>query len=244
LIKGITLVKSLGEAEVVWSRDKGTGFLVLSIIPVKCLSAALYILITTPNIGRIKMAGQEINDIKLSTILKILAFLCGIALIAIGITNFSTFSITDPVEFFLSIYYILFGILVCLSELPFQKILFFFSFLKTFFGKAVFLLFLGTLIFDYAVWWHILVAICLWCVAICYFFLGCACKSKLREPEEKKSAQNDDSKAEEKDSFKGADQGLVPRPQDQGVALQPLSRLVMQPAPLQAPVLPPPPPKD
>jgi hypothetical protein len=185
------------------------------------------------------MAGQEINDIKLSTILKILAFLCGIALIAIGITKFSTFAITDPVDFFLSIYYILFGVLVCFSELPFQKILFFFSFLKTFIGKAVFLLFLGTLIFDNAVWWHILVAICLWCVAICYFALGCACKSKLKEPEDKQSAQNDEGKDEKP---KDADQ--VQSSLDQGVALQPLARLSLQPSPLQAPVLPPPPPKD
>mmetsp|Transcript_25801 Transcript_25801/g.45479 ORF Transcript_25801/g.45479 Transcript_25801/m.45479 type:complete len:194 (-) Transcript_25801:1398-1979(-) len=193
------------------------------------------------------MAGQEIEDVKLSTILKILAFLCGIALMAIGITKFTTFAISDPVDFFLSIYYILFGVLVCFSELPFQKILYFFSFLKTFIGKAIFLLFLGTLVFDNAVWWHVLVAIVMWCVAICYFVLAFACKSKLKNPEEikanKAGKKNDDEGPEEQNSS-----ALKPlsslEPSAAASSLKPLAPLNLQPAPLQVPVLPPPPPKN
>lgn len=187
------------------------------------------------------MAGQEINDVKLSTLLKILAFLCGIALMAIGITKFAMFQISDPVDFFLSIYYILFGILLCLSELPFQRILFFFSFLKTFIGKAIFLLFLGTLIFDTGVWWHILVAIIMWCVAGCYFVLAFACKSKLREPEEVKSSESGGQPKDDADKVNvSSSQPLKLEPEQ---ALQPLSQLELRPSPLQAPVLPPPPPK-
>lgn len=183
------------------------------------------------------MAGQEINDVKLSTLLKILAFLCGIALIAIGITKFTTLQIADPVDFFLSIYYILFGVLVCFSELPFQRILYFFSFLKTFIGKAVFLLFLGTLVFD-TIWWHILVAIVLWGVAICYFILACACKSKLQEPQEKKEGAANEQPNQPNQSSE-ANKPLS----EIAISLKPLSVLELQPSPRQAPVLPPPPPK-
>ena len=53
------------------------------------------------------------NNDRFIYILRIVTFGSGVGLIALGIVKFATFGIGDVRGFFLTIYYILFGILVC-----------------------------------------------------------------------------------------------------------------------------------
>lgn len=130
------------------------------------------------------MAGQEIEDRRLSLILKILVCLCGLGLIGIAIHRFATFEIENPVHFFLAIYYILFGALLVLCEMPINWILRHFSFLGYYIGRGIFLLFLGTLIFDIRFWWYVMIACFMFLTAVIYILLGVACKGKISQQED------------------------------------------------------------
>lgn len=130
------------------------------------------------------MAGQEFEDKRLNLILKILIVICGICLIGIAIHRFATFDIENPVHFFLAIYYILFGVLLVLCEMPINWILKHFSFLGYYLGRGIFLLFLGTLIFDLRIWWYIMIACFMFLTAVIYILLGIACKGKITQQED------------------------------------------------------------
>jgi hypothetical protein len=81
-------------------------------------------------------------------------------------------------DIMLAIYFIIFGILLMLMELPFPKLLVCFNFLAFYLGKAIFLLFLATLTFGW-LWFEILLSIVLFVASACYFVLACTCKDRL-----------------------------------------------------------------
>lgn len=130
------------------------------------------------------MAGQEIEDKRLNLILKILIVVCGICLIGIALHKFVAFDIGNPVDFFLAIYYILFGVLLMLCEMPFNWIIKHFSFLGYYIGRGIFLLFLGTLIFDVRIWWYIMIACFMFLTAVIYILIGTTCKANITQQEE------------------------------------------------------------
>jgi hypothetical protein len=115
------------------------------------------------------------NDDRLVYILRFLTFGCGVALIALGIVSFITLSLGDIRAFFLRIYYILFGILVCLTEMPCKRLLSFFNFLHYNIGKALFLLFLATITFTWSTVYYLIISIVFFCASGLYFFLTLSC---------------------------------------------------------------------
>lgn len=94
------------------------------------------------------MVGQEINDVKIAVAFKVAAFILGGGLVAIAIQKFAAFSIRSPRDFFLTIYYLIFGIMVIASELSYEKIRVPFNFIGYYLGKSAFLFFVATIIFD------------------------------------------------------------------------------------------------
>ena len=147
------------------------------------------------------MGGQEIDDKRLNIILKIGVIVCGIGLIGISIHIFSTFNIKNPVHFFLAIYYILFGVLLITAEMPIQFTTRHFSFLGYYIGRGIFMLFVGSLIFNTGVWWYILIACIMFLVAIVYIILGLGCKGRIKAKKEEDSDL--------------ASQGFKPAPQEE-----------------------------
>ena len=65
-----------------------------------------------------------------------------------------------------------------IMELPCPKLLMCFSFLGFYIGKAIFLLFIGTLMFGF-VWYEIMLAIALFIASILYFIMAFMCKDNL-----------------------------------------------------------------
>lgn len=135
------------------------------------------------------MAGQTS---RITYFLRFLTFCCGLGLIALGIISFITFGFGSIRGFFLRIYYILFGFLVCFSEMPCEKLLNCFYFLKLYLGKALFLLFLATITFTWDPIYYLIISIVFACTSIIYFILFCGCISN----EEQKPEENKEEKAD------------------------------------------------
>ena len=148
------------------------------------------------------MAGQSLSDIKFATILHIATFIVGLALIGAGIKKFAVFEMLDPLDFIITIYYFIFGFMVCISELPFKSLLRCCSFLGFFWGKAIFFCFLATITFDYDDIYLIVISIALFISAGCYLILALACKKYIKEPEEDEAEAGKSSS--EKQGFKPA----------------------------------------
>ena len=145
------------------------------------------------------MAGQTLSDVKFSTILHVGTFIIGLALIGLGIKKFALFDVLDPLDFIITVYYFIFGALVCVSELPFKSLMRCCSFLGFFWGKAIFLCFLATISFNYDDIYQLVISIALFVSAACYLALALMCQRCTKEPEE----EEDTSKAEKK-GFKPA----------------------------------------
>ena len=145
------------------------------------------------------MAGQTLSDVKFSTILHVATFIIGLALIGLGIKKFALFDVLDPLDFIITVYYFIFGALVCVSELPFKSLMRCCSFLGFFWGKAIFLCFLATISFNYDDIYQLVISIALFVSAACYLALALMCQRCTKEPEE----EEDTSKAEKK-GFKPA----------------------------------------
>ena len=78
-------------------------------------------------------------------------------------------------EFFLNVYYILFGILIALVEIGFERVMKHFYFMKFSFGKAFFAVFIAILCFGSTYWARILCGVffsaaCVGFVIIGFFF--------------------------------------------------------------------------
>lgn len=129
-------------------------------------------------------------------LLRVLTFLCGVALIALGIVKFISMSIGGPRDFFLTVYYILFGILVCFSEMPCDKLMSCFFFLKYYIGKALFFLFLGTITFRWTPVYFLVIAVVMFSASGFYFVLFFTCaQEKVGKP---KSENQENSKFEKR----------------------------------------------
>lgn len=118
------------------------------------------------------------NDDRFKYLLRIVTFGCGVALIALGIVKFASFSISGVRDFFLTIYYILFGLLVCLSEMPCERLMSCFFFLKFYIGKALFFLFLGTIAFSWSSIYYLIISIVFFVASGFYFFLFFSCSTR------------------------------------------------------------------
>jgi len=97
-----------------------------------------------------------------------------------SILRFVSFNFTST-EFILSIYYILFGAIIILTELGYQRILEQFYFLNFSFGKAGFSLFIATLLFNLSNWFQILVSIFFLVAGLGFLIIGCFFMSEERE---------------------------------------------------------------
>lgn len=160
------------------------------------------------------MAGQSLSDIKFSTVLHIVTFIIGLALIGAGVKKFALFDILDPLDFIVTTYYLIFGLMVCASELPFKGLLRCCSFLGFFWGKALFFCFLGTITFNYDDIYQIVVSISLFVSAGCYLFLSLMCRKYIKEPEE--TDESLDKTTSEVKRFKpaGEEEKKYPEPQN------------------------------
>jgi hypothetical protein len=69
------------------------------------------------------MVGQELDNVRLSTAIKVLSFVSGIGLIGLGCFKLGTFAVERVMDVMLSIYFIIFGALLMIMELPFPKLL-------------------------------------------------------------------------------------------------------------------------
>ncbi|CAG9334277.1 unnamed protein product [Blepharisma stoltei] len=125
------------------------------------------------------MSQQEIQDDRVEWMLKFSVFACGIGLIALGVHKITNFDFDDLKMFALTIYYIIFGFLLCVSVLPFESFYSSFSFLRYYLGKGVFLVFLGSLALDTEEFWYIIIAIILLVVGFVYLLLGLTCAKKI-----------------------------------------------------------------
>jgi COPI associated protein len=136
---------------------------------------------------------QDADDKRLITTLRIISFICGLALIILALKDFITSSISGPREFILNIYYILFGILTCFSEMPCESLTTCFVFLKFYIGKSIFYLFLATITFDYKNTYFLIVSILLFFSSIMYLIIFCNYKEKdiAQEPNTPSSRKED-----------------------------------------------------
>ncbi|CAG9311277.1 unnamed protein product [Blepharisma stoltei] len=152
------------------------------------------------------MVGQEISDVKISTVLKIVTLISGIALAALAIYKFTALGIFDARDFCLTCYYIIFGILIALSEMPCKCLMSCTSFLGFYIGKAIFCIFLGTIVFNKGNAFFLILAVAFWCEGILYFVLACSCKSKLvNKDDEETDEVKEKPKEEEQNGFKSVD---------------------------------------
>lgn len=139
------------------------------------------------------------KDKSLILVLRIVSFGCGVGLLALGITTFITFSISGVRSFFITVYYLLFGLLVCLSEMPCDRLMSCFVFLKYFIGKSIFYLFLATITFTWDHIYYLIISIALFCASGLYFILFISCRNReninqkdQKEPEVKGFEKRDD----------------------------------------------------
>ena len=96
----------------------------------------------------------------------------------IGFMKLASFDFARFLDIMLALYFVVFGILMIIMELPCPKLLMCFSFLGFYIGKAIFLLFIGTLMFGF-VWYEIMLAIALFIASVLYFIMAFMCKDNL-----------------------------------------------------------------
>lgn len=90
-------------------------------------------------------------------------------LTACGIRAFSFFKESNPFFYMLTFYMIPFSLLLILAELNVNKVLVYIEFLKSLWGKAFFLLFVGLLLFDTDRKWEMAISVAL----VMFGFFGC-----------------------------------------------------------------------
>ncbi|CAG9335457.1 unnamed protein product [Blepharisma stoltei] len=143
------------------------------------------------------MVGQEVESVNISVAAKVAAFLCGFGLIAIAIQKLVTFNILDGRDFFLTLYYLIFGGMAIASEVRWNKILVPFYFLKYCLGKGAFFLFVATIIFDVHYWWFILMSVLFFLTSVFYFIIAIACKDRLVDKSEEVEERAGDHSVEQ-----------------------------------------------
>jgi hypothetical protein len=123
----------------------------------------------------------------LEYVLKTVTILCGVGLVFLGIIELINYDFDGFRGFFLDVYYVLFGILLCLSELPCDGIISCFFFLKFYFGKFLFCLFLATITFTLDPIYFLIISVALFCASILYLILSLSSKKDFSGAAEKES---------------------------------------------------------
>lgn len=126
-------------------------------------------------------------------VLRVLTVICGLGLIFLGIYELANFDFDELREFFLWIYYILFGIIVCLIEMPFERLMSWFYFLKFYFGKGVFFLFLGSITFDWDPYYYLIISLVFFCTGVMYLILSFTVENDFTKYAEKEYLDQDKS---------------------------------------------------
>mmetsp|Transcript_1422 Transcript_1422/g.2264 ORF Transcript_1422/g.2264 Transcript_1422/m.2264 type:complete len:88 (+) Transcript_1422:2118-2381(+) len=84
------------------------------------------------------MVGQTLDNKRLSVLMKSLSIVGGLGMVLVGLMDYITWRIDNPIEFVMAFYFILFGVLGILCEFPIPYIAKYFSFLKKYIGKGVY----------------------------------------------------------------------------------------------------------
>ena len=130
------------------------------------------------------MAGEQIDIRTLRIILIVMCFLSGCGMIAIGVTNFTYGNADTPIRVMLSIYYILFGLLAWMGELPVPRLTQYVSFMRSYWGKALYFLFMGTISLNNDVIWHLIVSLFIIGVSVFYFLMAFSFRNRMNPEEE------------------------------------------------------------
>jgi hypothetical protein len=106
-----------------------------------------------------------------SVILRLLAIACAGTIIAIAVLSI-IFSGTANLQYYISwIYDIIFGVLILLSELRINKLLYWFAFLKRKVGVGIFYIFVVFFVVDNR-WWDYLVGAVLFTIGLIHIITG------------------------------------------------------------------------
>ena len=108
----------------------------------------------------------------LEYVLKIVTVACGVGMVFLGVLGLINYDYDGVRGFFLTVYYVLFGLLLCVSEMPCDALMTCFFFLKFYFGKFLFCLFLATITFSWDPFYYLIISIALFCVSILYLILS------------------------------------------------------------------------
>ncbi|CAG9335038.1 unnamed protein product [Blepharisma stoltei] len=128
------------------------------------------------------MVGQILNDQRLSLMMKILSCVCGFGMIILGIMVYVYYSdIKNFVQFIMALYFMIFGVLGMAAEFPVKYISRFFSFMKKYFGKGLYFIFMGTISFSVTYWWQIIISLLNIMLGILYIVFHFKLKDKLIE---------------------------------------------------------------
>jgi COPI associated protein len=84
------------------------------------------------------MVGQTLNNQNLRILMTVLSIAFGGGIALIGVLEFVFWSISNPIDFMLAIYFVLFGIMAAVCEFPIPKLGTYFSFLKKYLGKGLY----------------------------------------------------------------------------------------------------------
>ena len=107
-------------------------------------------------------------------IVRLMNFGCAGLMVYDGITRlFDLKDNTDPFFFLLSIYLFGFATLLVLAEIRFRKVLVYIEFLKHRFGKGIYVMLVGLLLFDETRRIDMLSAICIILVGFFNLIVGC-----------------------------------------------------------------------
>ncbi|CAG9312169.1 unnamed protein product [Blepharisma stoltei] len=133
-----------------------------------------------------KMVGQSLDDKRFTLLMKIFSVLCGLGMIILGVMVYVYFDdIGSFIQFIMALYYILFGILAILGEFPIPHITKYFSFLKKYFGKGLYFIFMGTISFSYSEWYQLLISLANIILGIMYIVFSFSMKNRLIDEAEK-----------------------------------------------------------
>jgi hypothetical protein len=105
---------------------------------------------------------------RLNPVLKVVNFLLGIGLVGLGIYRYVQVGVHSAKDVFLSFYYIFFGTVLMLFELPYERIHKFFRLLSNPFGKAMFLLWIAAITLNIWDAFYMILAIIAIADAVCH----------------------------------------------------------------------------
>ena len=104
---------------------------------------------------------------------KIFTYGCSGAIVALGMAKFfNVTNVMNPIDYIVNVYLLFLGLVLFTCECGWERILKYFNFLRYFFGKAFYVIFVGLLCFNQNYWFQILVSVFLFSAAVLYIILG------------------------------------------------------------------------